>query len=208
MPQPVPSRFLILEDEPYLARALERLVASFGEATVVNTAWQADAALAAQEPWDAFLFDIGLPDGSGLDVLERARHRYPGVPALVQTGRLEPDLVNRAFDLRAGMLMKPIVPARVEEFARAVVRAPGSSLRSRIEALVAVWVQLYGLSPAEADVLRRGALGESRETIATSRGSSPLTVKKQVTNLLALTKDPTFGAAIERLLRAVAEDPA
>jgi DNA-binding CsgD family transcriptional regulator len=66
------------------------------------------------------------------------------------------------------------------------------------------WTGRYGLSEAEADLLGRTALGESRRTIAEARDTSPETVKKQIAHLIGKTGDDSLHSAAERLLRDVA----
>jgi hypothetical protein len=46
-------------------------------------------------------------------------------------------------------------------------------------------------------------LAEDRGTIAKFRGSSPLTIKRQVADMLPKTGDESLHAAVERLLREV-----
>jgi DNA-binding NarL/FixJ family response regulator len=203
-----PARFLIAEDEPYLARSLDRILSLFGETTIFTTAHDADVALFDGTSWCALILDIGLPDGSGLDLLARARQRHPTTPALLQTGLFDPELINRAYDLHASYIVKPVIPQRVERFARAAVDAAYPvSLASRLDSLVEEWVVEYELSEAEADVLLRAAQGDSREQIARDRLISPLTVKKHVNNLLKRTRDGSLHKAVERLLRTAAREP-
>ena len=203
-----PVRFLVVEDEPYLAQQLERITSLFGETVIVTTVKAADKALAAGTVRSALIIDVGLPDGSGLDLLARIRPAHPTTPAMLQTGRLDPELVNRAFDLRASYIVKPVLPERIERFARSAADVSNpASLAARIDQLVHVWTAQYGLSKAEADVLLRAALGADRDTIAEERQSSPLTIKKHVANLLKHTRDESLRAAVERLLRAAADAP-
>ena len=153
------GRFLVLDDESMLADRLARLVRRHGEVTVAATAREADRLLAMDVGWRGFIFDIRLPDGSGLGVLARARPRHPTTPALVISGYLEPKLVNVAYDLDAAYVVKPVLPARITRF---VTRA------AHVETVVRAvhsWVSKYDLSGAEADVLLRAASGQSREAI-------------------------------------------
>jgi DNA-binding response OmpR family regulator len=62
---------------------------------------------------DLMLLDLTLPDGSGLDVLEQlgAQAKRPRV-SVALTGRDEPEIVRRCYDLGCtAVLVKP-VPAR------------------------------------------------------------------------------------------------
>jgi DNA-binding response OmpR family regulator len=68
---------------------------------------------ARADPVDLMLLDLTLPDGSGLDVLQElgAQAKRPRV-SVALTGRDEPDIVRRCYDLGCtAVLVKP-VPAR------------------------------------------------------------------------------------------------
>src|SRR5262249_25243532 len=76
-------RALLVEDEPRLASGLRRLLARAGiRVTVVQTAEEASAMLERSSEWDLVLLDQKLPDGDGLQVLERMEHLHRK-PALV-----------------------------------------------------------------------------------------------------------------------------
>jgi DNA-binding CsgD family transcriptional regulator len=66
------------------------------------------------------------------------------------------------------------------------------------------WIDRYGLSEAEADVLVRAAEGQSRTQMASARGCSELTIKKHVSTMLRLLSDRSLQAAVARLLREMA----
>ena len=110
------DRYLVVEDEPFVARALARLVRPFGEAVVARTVRAAKGHVSSGVPWRAFLLDLGLPDGSGLDVLRAVRSVFPRTPALVLTGHLEAELVNAVHDLGAQYTVKPLDDGRVQRF--------------------------------------------------------------------------------------------
>jgi DNA-binding NarL/FixJ family response regulator len=78
-------------------------------------------------------------------------------------------------------------------------------LDARVAPVVAVWAERYGLTDSEGDVLRRCALGESREAIVAARGTSMLTLQKHASNMLRRTLDESLQAAAARLLREVLE---
>jgi len=78
---------LLLEDEEPTREHLSSLVAGhprlslFGE---VATCREASALLSEDHP-NVLLADIGLPDGSGIDVIREFRERYPDMEAMVLT---------------------------------------------------------------------------------------------------------------------------
>lgn len=194
-------RLLLIEDDELVAHALSRDLAAFGEVVVAATVADAERALASTEPWDALFVDVRLPDGSGLDVLRQARASHPAIRALVLTGAADGEVVNTSFDLGAPPVQKPVTRLRIAQFL-----AGGPDFTRRLQEQVERWRVVYRLTPAELDILRRTAIGESREGIVASRGCSSLTFKKQVRSLLHKTQDDSLPAAAIRLLRAMAGD--
>jgi two-component system OmpR family response regulator len=80
-------RILVVEDEPLLRERLAKALAERGYA--VDTAADGERAdfLAATEPYDAIVLDLGLPLVDGLSLLERWRAAGMAVPVLVLTAR-------------------------------------------------------------------------------------------------------------------------
>jgi DNA-binding NarL/FixJ family response regulator len=188
-----------VEDDPDVARALQRIVRHHGHVVVVGTAREANALLADSSNWCGMFLDIGLPDGSGLDVLRRARSNHPSTRVMVLTGYIEAEAINVAHDLDGEYVVKPVAAERIDRFSREAL-----SHSSRLGRAARVWVTRYGLSEAEENVLLRAAAGESRAQIASARGSSELTIKKHVANLLRRTQDESLQVAVARLLRELA----
>jgi ActR/RegA family two-component response regulator len=168
------GRFLVVDDDPCVVRHLARVVRRFGDAAIAQTVREAKALLAASPSWRAFFVDLGLPDGSGLDVLVPARAAFPDVPAMVLTGNVEPALINAVHDLGAHYVVKPIDVARIERFCLSVVapqrakaddsttppdtpRAPGT-----LEECVARMREFLAVRP---DALVRYAMGKIVATI-------------------------------------------
>jgi DNA-binding response OmpR family regulator len=76
-------RVLLVEDDPDLRRSLEELLARAGHR--VEAVGDSRAALEALPGPDALVTDIGLPGMDGLELLSRARARYPQVSVIVMT---------------------------------------------------------------------------------------------------------------------------
>jgi DNA-binding NarL/FixJ family response regulator len=193
--------FLILEDDESTARVLARMVRSHGVPVIARDARQALDILAGIACWSGFLLDVVLPDGSGIDVLAVARRMHPSTPALFLTGNSERATINSAFALGASCLLKPVPWKDVERFL-ASASVVGSA--ARLRRVVREWGRRYGLTQAEADVLERAALGVDRPAVAAERGTSELTVKRQVANILRRSQDSSLQGAVARLLREVA----
>lgn len=116
--QTAPYRALVADDEPLARGELRSLIAGIdwlrciGEATTTDEAAEAIDAL---QP-DVVFLDIEMPGGSGLQAIERARHR----PCVIVTTAYDRYAVQ-AFDRAAvDYLVKPFGERR---FAEAVARA-------------------------------------------------------------------------------------
>ena len=90
------TRVLVVEDEVIFAKAVARRLSRDGYVCdAVASLADAEAAIREAAP-DLLLLDMRLPDGSGLDFLERLRSEFGlGVPVIVMTayGEIE-DAVN------------------------------------------------------------------------------------------------------------------
>ena len=102
-------RILVVEDDPKLGRLLRRMLER--DLHVVDLAVDARTALEFVEmtkEFDAVILDIGLPDGSGLDIARRLRRDAYPVPILMLTAR--DTVADRVAGLDAGAddyLVKP-----------------------------------------------------------------------------------------------------
>ena len=165
---------------------------------MVSTAREGQAAIRAQA-WAAIVLDVGLPDGSGLDVLKSLRALRPATPVLVLTGDNDPDTINQACELGASFAVKPVTSSLLRAFVQSASLLPG-----RVASVADAWRTRYGVSEAERDVLVRSALGESRREIAAARGSSLLTVKKHCENIMKKVGERGFYLCVIRLVREAA----
>jgi two-component system OmpR family response regulator len=115
-------RLLLLEDDALLGDGLREYLRAEGH--VVDWCHRLQDALALQrEPFDAWLIDWQLPDGSGLDWLRAQRARGDATPALMLTAldRLQ----QRIEGLDAGAddyLVKPFAPEELAARLRALSR--------------------------------------------------------------------------------------
>lgn len=107
-------RLLLLEDHPDTARALSRLLENRGYRT--QTAPTVAAALEAvdQSEFDLLVCDLGLPDGTGMEFIEKVREQRK-TPAIALTGFGMQQDVDRArqagFDAH---LTKPVSMQKLE----------------------------------------------------------------------------------------------
>ena len=109
--------------------------------------------------------DIRMPGGSGLDLLDKVKQKFPGLPVIIMTAYSDLDSAVSAFQGGAfEYLPKPFdVPKAVELIRRAVQE----SLREEIsEERMAAAPEMLGQAPAMQDVFRAiGKLSQSNVTV-------------------------------------------
>ncbi len=104
-PQPI----LIIEDEHALGTALSFAVRRAGHLPTLAASGAAGMDAMKKEKFAALVLDIGLPDMSGLQVLERVRKHSQGLPVLVITAHATLDHAITAQKLGATeYLTKPL----------------------------------------------------------------------------------------------------
>ena len=116
------QRLLLVEDDRMLGDALAAALAQDGWS--IDRAEDAAAARLAlvDHGYTAVLLDLGLPRGSGLDVLASLRQRYDTTPVLIITARDQ--LSDRVRGLDAGAddyIVKPFEAGELGARLRAVV---------------------------------------------------------------------------------------
>ncbi|MCH4562919.1 response regulator transcription factor [Halomonas sp. EGI 63088] len=80
-------KLLLLEDDDLLAESLAETLEDNGYRIDSATSIREAESLMATEDYALAILDLGLPDGSGLDLLERWRHQGHDLPVLVLTAR-------------------------------------------------------------------------------------------------------------------------
>ncbi|WP_367187595.1 winged helix-turn-helix domain-containing protein [Henriciella sp.] len=127
-------RLLVVEDDEILQDGLvEGLKLDGFEVDLVGTCEAADAAVLASSH-DAIILDIGLPDGSGLELLKQWRKRGVELPILLLTAR---NLIDeRISGLDSGAddyLGKPFALAELSARLRALLRRSHGRAEAGIE---------------------------------------------------------------------------
>jgi DNA-binding NarL/FixJ family response regulator len=96
-------RILVVDDHPLMAEALGMAMRLLDRATQVDTADTLRVAIAraSETSFDLCLLDLGLPDCSGLEALEKMRESLPALPVVVVSGSDDASHVLKALDLGA-----------------------------------------------------------------------------------------------------------
>jgi CheY-like chemotaxis protein len=121
-------RLLLVEDDGDSREALEAILVSYGASVVaVEDALSAEES-AVRNTFDVLVTDIGLPDASGGDLLERLRRRGNLVPAVAVTAFATLDerhqMLAQGFNAH---IPKPVDPDRL---VRTVARAASAARES------------------------------------------------------------------------------
>jgi hypothetical protein len=109
-PKHVPKqlRILLVEDHRDTRHALSRLLTHFGHQTSVAESTRRALEMMSSQRFDLVLCDIGLPDGSGYDVISKAKARGP-IKGIAITGFGTDEDIRRSkeagFDFH---LVKPV----------------------------------------------------------------------------------------------------
>jgi DNA-binding response OmpR family regulator len=124
-------RVLLVDDDARVRKTLSRVLARGGCAVI-----EVDSVAAAQRElgaarYDVVVTDLGLGDGSGLEVMAFARRADPAAPVVVLSGSLEP------LDPRGGAPTSRLTkPTSSAELIDAVTAAAGVRRRRRTSAAV------------------------------------------------------------------------
>jgi DNA-binding NarL/FixJ family response regulator len=106
-------RLFIVEDDPYWQQAIRTIIERRAEYRIVAACGNlAQALRAVQEtPFDLMIVDLGLPDGSGIDVIRAARRHQPEADILVATVFAdEANVVAAIYAGATGYLLKESAP--------------------------------------------------------------------------------------------------
>ena len=120
-------RLLLVEDHGDTARIMCRLLR--GEGYEVETAADVATALelAGSQSFDILVSDLGLPDGSGLDLMRALRSQGAEIPGIALSGYGSEQDVKRSREAGfSAHLTKPVSLPKLEE---AMARAVGSGKR-------------------------------------------------------------------------------
>lgn len=206
-------RVLVVDDQQLLRRGLTMLLDTVEGIEVVAQAADGVETLAvlARQEVDVVLTDARMPGMDGVELAERCRDLYPGLPVLVLTTFDDDELVRSALKAgAAGFLLKD---SSVETVAQAIVSVHQGGLvvdpRAARAALSAPAEEpeaqaLAVLTPAEREVAALVAQGLTNREIASRLVLVEGTVKNHVSALLRKLGSgnrTALALTLDRLLR-------
>lgn len=112
MALPKEPRFLLVDDEPALLRAVRRVVeAECPHWTLVCARHGAEALDRLKEgPFDAVMLDLHMPIMDGLTLLRQLKQNYPNIGRVVHSSHIEPTGYDTITELSDAILPKPADP--------------------------------------------------------------------------------------------------
>ncbi len=168
---------LIIEDEQALASALATVARRMGRRAVVCATGARGLEEAASGSFALAVLDIGLPDMSGLIVLERLRALHPSLPVIIITahGNLENAVAARQRGAAAYMVKPLDLPEVEQTFAEVLTAAPArpsasdepiSLMVGAAPAMQRCFVEIAHACSSEAPVLISGPTGTGKTRTA------------------------------------------
>ena len=109
-------RILLVDDHPIVRRGLRDILVDTFSGSMIHEVGSGRDALtfARSHTWDVMILDLSLPDGSGLDVLKRARQVQPRLPVLILSMHAADQFARRAVAAGAsGYLTKDTANAEL-----------------------------------------------------------------------------------------------
>jgi DNA-binding NtrC family response regulator len=207
------AHILLIEDRDSLRRMLQHALAAEGYRVTAVADGEAGIARLSAEEFDLVLTDLKLPGASGLQVLEAARERRPGLPVVVLTAYgTVPTAVSA---MRGGAYHFLEKPVEIDDLSRLVAEALGGagdnseapglhlpggpSIVGRHPKLRAALKLLHRVAPTETTVLLTGESGTGKELFARAlhrlspRASGPFAALNCAAIPEALVENELFG---------------
>jgi PAS domain S-box-containing protein len=118
-----PLRLLVVEDHQATLSTLTRLLARDGHHITSATTIREALAAAATGHFDVLVSDLGLPDGSGLDLMRQIRRLRP-ISGIALSGFGMPEDLRQATE--AGFFAHLVKPVDINQLRRLLIRVPAA----------------------------------------------------------------------------------
>ncbi|RQO64306.1 DNA-binding response regulator [Variovorax sp. KBW07] len=182
-PEQHPIHVVIVEDDPCFSDALSQVVQDAPDMRLAGKAGTRAEGLAMLQgpPADVLLVDLGLPDGSGIDVIRAAVRQWPSCSIMVSTNFGDEMHVMQSIEAgAAGYLLKDSSPSRTVDEIRSL-----ASGGSPISPLIARQVLERFRQNVPGTGSNGGASAAGGQSSASDSTSPPLSAReKEVLDLI------------------------
>lgn len=116
---------LVVDDDKMVLTSCRRVLEAEGHQ--VRQAFNAETAVEAvlEGKVDLVLADVMMPGQDGFELMKRLRRAAPGLPVILMTGYLTPQVEQRGLDAgAAAFIAKPFTP---DELLEGIARAVGAA---------------------------------------------------------------------------------
>lgn len=176
------ARILIVEDDPQIAKVLRLNLKLSGHETEAVTTVQEAWDILRRDHFDLLCLDIGLPDGSGIDLCEKVRSNGDETPILFMSARTDEATVVKGITTGADdYIRKPFgmeeLKARMNKIMKrftppTALLTVGELVIDPAKRLVTIAGQMVNMGRKEMDILmilaRRAGDIVTRESILTA----------------------------------------
>lgn len=152
--EPFPIHVAIVEDDYDTREALCKVIQAAHDMRLAGTAGTLAEGMAmlSGPPADVLLVDLGLPDGSGIDIIRATAAQWPSCSVMVSTNFGDETHVMRSLEMgAAGYLLKDSSPAKIIDEIR-ILASGGSPISPIIARQVLMRFRQSGAETASAPV--------------------------------------------------------
>ena len=195
------AQVVIVDDDDAVRDSLKALL----DAEDYQTETYSDATsflAASMEGVQCILLDVRLPDGDGIDILQKLIDRAVAARTIIMTGHGDVPMAVKAMRIGASdFVEKPFEPDQMLqaiENALSQYQAASQSQNSRAEAQE----RLSRLTPRETDVMQQLVLGRPNKIIAHELDLSPRTVEVHRARVMEKTESKSLSDLVRLAIAA------